>query len=603
VPALAAGVRHWQDGRFDLFRVNPPLVRMVAALPVLCLQPATDWSRSQDIVGRRPEFDVGEDFIRANGERSLWLFKLARWACIPLSILGGYICFRWARELYGFSSGIVATILWCFSPSIVAHAQLISGDAGATALGAVAGYLFWRWLCRPTWFNTALAGLALGLAELSKTTWVVLFPLWPSFWLVWNLTKRPLVSWHRWGREASRLTVILVLAICVINLGYGGEGAFHRLGDIRFVSRALAGTVDYRDGAFQGANRFSESCWASVRVPLPLSYVQGIDIQKRDFEARRYSYLAGQWAGGGWWYYYLYALAIKEPMGSWCLVALAFAVTVLRRRYSASWRDEMVVLAPFFVVLTFVSSQTGFSVHSRYVIPALPFLFVWISKVGRVFETHPFTRKRLAVAMLVALALTWSVGSSLAVYPHSLSYFNELAAVLPTPADEAFPKAMGMSDENRSILSTIINAGPRNGPRHLLDSNIDWGQDLFYLKDWLDEHPQVKLAGLACWGSYPAMLAGIPDTPMPLIGPHELAAEGGPATQQVAAELGPKPGWYALSVNYIYSRDHQYRYFLHFEPVATAGYSIYIYHITIDKANRVRRELGLPELKDWKPTS
>ena len=56
------------------------------------------------------------------------------------------------------------------------------------------------------------------------------------------------------------------------------------------------------------------------------------------------------------------------------------------------------------------------------------------------------------------------------------------------------------------------------------------------------------------------------------------------------------PGWYALSVNEIYSRDRQYRYFLNFQPAAMAGYSIYIYHITLDEANRVRREMGLLEL-------
>jgi hypothetical protein len=608
VPALAAGIRHWQDGRFDLFRVNPPLVRMAAALPVLFLQPATDWSRLTDFVGGRPEFDVGEDFIRANGERSFWLFTLARWTCIPFSVLGGYVCFRWARELYGFASGIAATILWCFSPNIIAHAQLISGDGGATALGVVAGYLFWRWIYNPTWRGTVLAGLALGLAELSKTTWIVLFLLWPALWLAWRLAKRPSVSWRHWGLEVTHLTAILVLGICVVNLGYGGEGSFHRLGDIRFISRTLAGTVNHKDGALESGNRFCESWCASVYVPLPLNYVQGIDIQKRDFEARRYSYLAGQWAGGGWWYYYLYALAMKEPLGSWCLVVLAIGVTIVRRGYSASWRDEIVVLAPFLVILVFVSSQTGFSVHSRYILPALPFLFIWASKVARVFELrpfptgsrHPFTGKRLAMATVIVIALTWAVGSSLAVYPHSLSYFNELAAVLPTPADAVYPKPAGRNAENRSVWSRVtsmLTAGPRNGPRHLLDSNIDWGQDLFYLKDWIDQHPKAKLKGLAYWGSYPATLAGIPETPNPPTGTErercdssqsDSAAKGGLPTDHP----DPKPGWYALSVNYIYSRDRQYRYFLNFRPAAMAGYSIYIYHITQDEANRVRKESG-----------
>jgi hypothetical protein len=55
------------------------------------------------------------------------------------------------------------------------------------------------------------------------------------------------------------------------------------------------------------------------------------------------------------------------------------------------------------------------------------------------------------------------------------------------------------------------------------------------------------------------------------------------------------PGWYALSVNDIYGQS-KYGYFLNFRPVAMAGYSIYIYHITADEANRVRTESGLKEL-------
>ena len=192
-------------------------------------------------------------------------------------------------------------------------------------------------------------------------------------------------------------------------------------------------------------------------------------------------------------------------------------------------------------------------------------------------------------------ALVWSVASSLSIYPHSLSYFNELAAILPTPADASYPKPLAPHNQDGGILAMIghaITAGPRNGPRHLLDSNIDWGQDLFYLQDWLEAHPATKLDGLAYWGSYPATLAGIPETPMPPLGPQN---DGGSGSEWQEA-VGPRPGWYALSVNYIYGRDRQYRYFLNFSPEAMAGYSIYIYHITLDDANQVRRKLGLPEL-------
>ena len=118
-------------------------------------------------------------------------------------------------------------------------------------------------------------------------------------------------------------------------------------------------------------------------------------------------------------------------------------------------RDEIAVLAPFLTILIFVSSQTGFSVHSRYVIPALPFLFVWTSKVGRVFEMRPLTKRRLTMAATVALAVVWSVGSRLAVYPHSLSYFNELAAIFPTPADALQPRPVERSNEHPSFSSKL----------------------------------------------------------------------------------------------------------------------------------------------------
>jgi hypothetical protein len=298
------------------------------------------------------------------------------------------------------------------------------------------------------------------------------------------------------------------------------------------------------------------------------------------------------------------------------------------------------VLVPFFAILAFVSSQTGFSIHSRYVIPALPFLFVWISKVVRVFAPRvatPATNTvqpvlgltprgkgakvdwlsaswRLCVSLfsirtmraLVVIALVWSVASSLGIYPHSLSYFNELAAILPTPTDASYPKLIGGQDKDRGLASRVgraLTAGPRNGPRHLLDSNIDWGQDLFYLKDWLIDHPGVKLDGLSYHGSYPVVLAGVSwDTPYPPPGPTNREKE---LEQQTVASImgfaadqfGPQPGWYAVAVNYIYDYSGKHRYFLHFEPEAMAGYSIYIYHITLDEANRVRRELGLPELR------
>jgi 4-amino-4-deoxy-L-arabinose transferase-like glycosyltransferase len=170
---MAAGLSHWKLGRFDLYHVNPPLVRMVAVVQVLFAEPKYDWSQYSDAPGARTEFGIGRQFITDNGERSFWFFTWARWACIPFSLLGGYVCFRWARELYGDGSGLLALTLWCFGPYILANGQLITPDMGATALGVTAGYLFWKWLKQPHWLLVPVVGLALGMTELTKMTWLL----------------------------------------------------------------------------------------------------------------------------------------------------------------------------------------------------------------------------------------------------------------------------------------------------------------------------------------------------------------------------------------------------------------------------------------------
>lgn len=308
---LVAGISHWQFGRFDLMRVNPPLVRLAASLPVMFAGAKSDWSMYDYRVGMRSERAIRRDFIRINGQQTFWLHTLARWACVPFALLGGLICFLWARELYGQAAGVIALTLWCFSPNILGHASLITPDAGAAAMGVTAGYAFWRWLRQPGWAEAFLAGAALGLAELTKATWIVLFALWPTVWLVRFFWKKNTGNQHqkmlrpdpkttaacRW--QACQLVVILLLGVYVLNLGYGFESTFQRLGEYRFVSLALGGPRDDVDRFGEGSNRFSGTWLANLPVPLPKNYVMGIDLQRWDFERKMWSYLRGQWRLGG----------------------------------------------------------------------------------------------------------------------------------------------------------------------------------------------------------------------------------------------------------------------------------------------------------------
>ncbi|MDR1957657.1 MAG: hypothetical protein LBQ54_01180 [Planctomycetaceae bacterium] len=392
-------------------------------------------------------------------------------------------------------------------------------------------------------------------------------------WLIYKLPEIGTLTEKDWLQQSKQFAVMFAMSLLIINMGYLFEGTLTPLRNYRFQTMLFTGCNSLADVPVGGANRFDGTLLGYVPVPLPSNFIQGIDTQRLDFERGLPSYLRGEWSKHGWWHYYLYALLVKTPLGTIGLFLLAVFCTFFQKGYNASWRDEMIILLPGIVLLVFVSSQTGFSVHSRYIIPALPFFFIWISKVGKSFQL-----KRPIVATLASVLLAWSVLSSLWVYPHSLSYFNELAAILPTPEDKNYPKPPESPKTFWQKTKWILDAGPRNGPRHLLDSNIDWGQDLFNLERWCKTHPEIDEMRVAYWGSYPLELTEVPSKGMPL-------------------SNDPQPGWYALSVNYLYDREKQYRYFLNFEPVDTAGYSICIYHITLEEANRVRRETGLPEIE------
>jgi hypothetical protein len=579
IAGLPAGISHWRFGRFELTRANPPLVRMIAALPVLAAGCETNWSQYDGAPGQRTEFVVGKDFLTANGFRSFWLFTLGRWACIPLVLLGGIVCWRWSHELYGPLAGLAALALWCFCPNILGNGALLTPDAGTTSLGVLAGYAFWKWLRAPDWSGAYFAGIALGLAELAKTNWLILFGLWPLLWIIWRLCSRhapraePQSSRHTpcavaprppLLREAAQLAAILALAILLINALYGFDGTFKRLGDFQFLSKTFRGGDVAREGpGFQLGNRFRHSWLAALPVPLPEQYVIGIDVQRYSVESGRPAYLFGVWKHGGWWYYYLAAATVKVPVGIWILLALAIAARLAGPRIrrdegqrpkdeSTTWRDELILLAPAIATLLFISSQTGINRHFRYALPIVPFLYIWLSSLVAVTkvavslrETKPKPSASEALlhrlkgtsplTLLAAAAFAWSLASSLLIYPHSLSYFNELAG------------------------------GLRGGPRFLLDTNTDWGQDIRLIKVWIDDHPQARPIYLVLPDGYlDPILAGI-DAPR--------------------ARLPGARGWYAISVNELYASKSRFWRFRTVRPIAIIGGSTLIYDASAERSS------------------
>ena len=411
---LVAGLTHWKFGRFEVYRVNPPLTHYVAAIPVMLAGYQEDWSGFYDSPGARPEFRMGEDFIKANGERSIWLFTIARWGCIPFSLIGGLFCFFWSKELWKSNlAGLISLTLWCFEPNILAHGELVTPDCAASAFGLGACYLFWRWLEQPTWGRALATGMVLGLAELTKTSWVILFGLFPVLWIFWLWTERKrgqdanraASSRHVWKKQSLQLAATLLLALYLINLAYGFDGSFTPLKSFEFVSHALGG----HDPGVPG-NRFRESWLGELPLPVPKQYVRGIDLQKKDFEDYgQPSYLRGEWKDGGWWYYYIYGLAVKTPHGSQLLVLLAMVTGIYYRKrladFDISPRDFVILLTVPTVLMILVSSQLEFNHHVRYVLPVLGYLYVlsgvvslWFTakQAGKIAPRHDLTIQPVA---------------------------------------------------------------------------------------------------------------------------------------------------------------------------------------------------------------
>jgi hypothetical protein len=544
---IPAGISHWRTGRFEAYRVNPPLARMLAVLPALVVNPS-DGAHAPEVMDMdRPEWLMAIAFQKANWNKYLAIVRLARLPGIAISVFGAWLVGRWARELHGEFAGSVAIALWAFEPTIVAFGQAVTSDVPAAVAVVAACHIFRRFLMRPSWQNAVSAGLVLGVAQLLKFTLLVLYPIY--------ILALPFAMARQTSKQSQcvlmrQFAAMFAISIGMINLGYGLRGSFQPLGTIPLSSRLLDGRLN---ASGSDTNRFSGSWLGALPIPVPADYVMGIDLQKRDFESGLPSYLRGEWRHHGWWYYYLYAMAVKVPLGTSALIVVGMALA-LRRVLTHPTLDEWLLLAPAISVIALVSAQTGFNHHMRYVLPSFPFLILLASGVSSAQSPS-----RHLVRLVTVLLVCWSAVGCLRVHPHEMSHFNEAAG------------------------------GPTRGHEHLVDSNIDWGQDLLFLAKWVQEHPEARPLHLAYYHFLDPRMIAL-DFSLPPRGPSGLFLED----ERYQSRFGPKPGYHAVSVNHLrgsrfvapdgrgglyHATRGDFEYFRSIKPIARAGYSIYIYHI------------------------
>jgi hypothetical protein len=253
---------------------------------------------------------------------------------------------------------------------------------------------------------------------------------------------------------------------------------------------------------------------------LPEAWLYGLAFVL-NFSRARGAFMNGDYSITGWVAFFPFAFAIKTTVPLLLLMAggmISAGVRVTRRMLSSGsvavivGMRPLLPLAVLFVVYWATSLSSNLNIGHRHILPTYPILFIVAGWLGRWIDyRHP-----IPMACILG-TLVWHAGESIAVRPHYLAYFNQVVG------------------------------GSQNGWRHLVDSSLDWGQDLPGLKRWLDRNVDREPVFLSYFGTGDPAYEGISARILPTL------PEVGPKRQ-----LHPLvPGVYAISatmLQHVYSR-------------------------------------------------
>lgn len=527
---ITAGYYHLQTGDFHYNMTNPPLMKILAGLPLLLLNPALPEMESDpDDWDAIEEWQYARRFLYDNRVDADRMLFAARLPIVALGVTLGILVFVWASELYGRGSGLLALFLYAFSPNILAHTRLATQDLGVALFVFSSGYFFWRYTTHRQLSSLFASAAIVGCGILTKTTAGFVAPIFGIYYLTGIFASNefgvdvrfPWVA--RLGAEQVRRRQLLTAAwigvvfggviLAVVNLGYGFQGSFS---EIPLVPSAFE---------------------RSIHFQLRLSSFGGV-------------FFAGDIYENSLWFIIFPTILLKTPVPILLIAAVAAVRVAIRRR---AWEGEMLIVSAIGVFVGLFVLLNNLGTILRYVLPIYPFAFVLVGRLASEELPH-----RAAIrAAGCALALWYLVGT-LAVFPHYLAYFNELAG------------------------------GPANGHKVLAESNLDWGQDLKGLKTYMGENGIDRIK-LGYFGSADADYYGIDYDYLPSVGLKPQKA-GQRWWYEIDPDLigdEPRPtGRIAVSVALIQGArwlgrlfEPTYGWLRDYEPIETIGHTIHIYDI------------------------
>ncbi len=516
---LPLGLHALTTGDFRQDPINPHLTRMLAALPLLLSRPVFTPEPGTAAWG------WGYYFMGANVSRYQELYFWPRLVIVLFGVATAALAASWARRLYGSREALVVLFLFAFSPSMLAHAHLVTNDAAGTFGFVAVLYAAWLLLDRPGAPRAVLLGVAIAVATLLKLSAFTLMAIVGVLCLAGALSERR--SGASMGRWAWLLMLTAAAALLVLNAGYGFDGTFAPLGAADLAAGGKLATLAAR------------APW--LRLPLPTPFLSGIDMVLEVGKGHEPSYfLLGELSADGWWYYHLAAFAAKCPLP--LLGASLFALGAWVTGRSRGLRDYC-LFVPVVMIFAANSALNSLYIGERHVLPVYPLLFVatapWFVS-GLEMWTHAASRRSRVTAVAAAAALFWYGAATLAVAPRYLQFFNEAAG------------------------------GAQGGHRVLIDSNLDWGQDLVRLREYMSER-HLDSVSLAYFGRVDPAVYGIKFTPL------ERGVSKGVAVVSASFLMG-RPYFWILGGRMRWVPPLTYAWLQDLQPIDRVG-SMFVYRL------------------------
>ena len=470
---LTAGYSYWKTGDYRLQPENGNLPQRWAAIPLLHRDLRFP-TRDQNAWRISDVWDLGFQWFYTLGNDLSSMLRAGRRMIALFGVFTGALVFLWARRLHGDKAALLAATLFAFCPTMLANGALVTSDMTATCMFLAAVTAFWAMAHRLSAVRLILFGLALGLLCVAKFSAPLVAPMCAILFAVRLAGSGTLeAGWPLPALVAGRMRIALslvaatlvacALAVAVIWASYGFRYAMFRQYEPNRV-RSLVGWDVLED---QGGPLVPTLRFARAHQLLPESYIYGFAHTYR-FSRYRKAFLNGEYRSSGWVQFFPYTTAVKTPLALFALIALAALHAASLGRGARQWRERMYAWSPLLVLFGgywAFSLTSGLNIGHRHIIPVYPVLFVMAAGAAA-WVTRPLRWLGACVGLLTV----WFAGESLWIRPHYLAYFNELV-------------------------------GPRNAWKHVVDSSLDWGQDLPSVRRWLDAHPPSGPVFISYFGS------------------------------------------------------------------------------------------------------